>query len=697
MTTLKKSARIRQRDLTDCGAACLASLCAYYGLFISVPRLRQLSKTDRRGTSVLGLLEASKKLGFESTAVKADTFALSAITLPAIIQVMVKETMSHFVVLMSRDNEKVTIMDPADGLYKIISFDEFVRLWTGVIVILYPGPDFRTNKRSSARKKMIELAMHHKQALLIAAVCAIMYSMMGLAGSIYLKEVVDKVLETADLHFLNVLSIVMVGLLLLQCAIGLIKSFVVLGTSQAIDRRLMMGYYQHLLHLPQSFFDSMRVGEMVSRINDAIRINVFINEIAVSVVVDVLILFFSLVVMFVYYWKLALLLFMLVPLYLLLFYWNDGINRTWQRRLMESGSDLDAKLVQSLSAATTIKQLGIEQFIFQRIKLKFDKLMHETKRYSSLQIVHHLSIDFITRLFTILIIWIGTYYVFGNHLSKGELLSFYALTAYFTAPVMNLFTAGRQVRDAGIAAERLFEITDLKIEQPTGEPTVCCEPGDIEFKDVSFRYGHSKMILQELTLYIQKGSCVGIMGQSGSGKSTLAALLMKLYDPDKGMILINGVDIAKLNIELLRKMIACVPQQTDLFEGTVWGNIILDDSFPDNERLLDICERLGLTEFIQSLPGGWNTPLNEQGGGLSGGQQQQLSVARAIYRNAPILIMDEPTSSVDEETENKIMQTIEWYKSKGNTVIIITHNVSTLKICDNIVSLKNGRIYECRS
>lgn len=642
-------------------------------------------------------MEASKKLGFESTAVKADIHALSAITLPAIIQLMVRETMSHFVVLMSRDNEKVTIMDPAEGRYKIISFDEFQRLWTGVTVILYPGPDFRKNKRSSPRKKITELAMHHKQALLIAALCAIVYSLLGLTGSIYLKEVVDKVLEQGDLLLLNVLSVIMIGMLLLQCATGLIKSFVVLGTSQSIDRRLMMGYYHHLLHLPQSFFDSMRVGEMVSRINDAIRINVFINEVAVNVVVDVLILFFSLVVMFVYYWKLALLLLILIPLYLLLFYLNDSINRTWQRRLMESGSDLDARLVQSLNAATTIKRLGIEEFIFQRIKLKFDKLLHETKRYSSLQIVHHLSVDFITRLFTILMIWIGTYYVFGNHLSKGELLSFYALTAYFTAPVMNLFAAGRQVRDAGIAAERLFEITDLEKEQKTSEPNIDYAPGDIEFKDVSFRYGHGKMILEELRLFIQKGSCVGIIGQSGCGKTTLAALLLKLYDPVKGMIMINGVDVAEMNTESLRKMIACVPQQTDLFEGTVWENIVLNDSFPNEERLKDIGERLGLTELIHSLPDGWNTQLNEHGGGLSGGQQQQISVARAIYRNPPILVMDEPTSSVDETTENKIMQTIEWYKCKGNTVIIITHNVSTLKICDNIVSLKNGRIYESRS
>ena len=216
-------------------------------------------------------------------------------------------------------------------------------------------------------------------------------------------------------------------------------------------------------------------------------------------------------------------------------------------------------------------------------------------------------------------------------------------------------------------------------------------PRDIEFRKVSFRYGNGKIILDEMNLFIPKGSCIGIKGESGSGKSTLAALLLKLYQPLQGTISINNIDLSMINNKALRSLVVSVPQFTELFNGTVRENIILDKTC-DEEKLNSITSRLGVLDFFEDDSQGLETVIYEQGTNLSGGQRQLVSIARALYRDPPVLILDEPSASLDAETENKIMQTIEWYNKQGNTVIIISHSDAALKICNNIVVLTNGKI-----
>ena len=729
---MRKYCRVRQRDLTDCGAACLASVFAHYGLHVPVARIRQWADTDQSGTSVYGLLQAAKKVNMEAKAVKATSCSLPSVSFPAIAHVIVQESITHFVVIDSMRASEVTVMDPAEGHFRKMSLQAFSEVWTGVLLILVPGEGFQTNRKSSNRKKISALIRPYRTSLFIAMLCSIGFSIIGITGTMYLRQVVDGVLETEETAMLAFLSLAMIFMLVLQYLTGLLKGYLVLRTSQSIDGKLVLGYYHHLLHLPQKFFDTMRTGEMVSRINDATMINSFVNEVVMNAVVDVMILVSSIVLMFVYYWKLAIVMLLIVPVYGLLFYLSNLVNKKWQRRIMEEGATLESLLVQTLTAASTIKKLAIEQHIYEKVRIKYVRLLqmvrHSAWRHTSI----HVSADFITRIFTVLVLWAGCYFVFAKNLTKGELLAFYALISYFTSPVLSLLSVNKNVRDALIAADRLFEVMEMEKEEADGgyanfsnafSPLAGLRakrqkypplaelraerqkypplagvarsagggPGDIEFRNVSFRYGNGKIILDEMNLFIPKGSCIGIKGESGSGKSTLAALLLKLYQPLQGTISINNIDLSMINNKALRSLVVSVPQFTELFNGTVRENIILDKTC-DEEKLNSITSRLGVLNFFENDSQGLETVIYEQGTNLSGGQRQLVSIARALYRDPPVLILDEPSASLDAETENKIMQTIEWYNKQGNTVIIISHSDAALKICNNIVVLKNGKI-----
>jgi ATP-binding cassette subfamily B protein len=272
-------------------------------------------------------------------------------------------------------------------------------------------------------------------------------------------------------------------------------------------------------------------------------------------------------------------------------------------------------------------------------------------------------------------------------------LSFYALAGYFTGPAMSVIGANKSMQDALIAADRLFEIMDLEQEENKDKLIVQREGmGDIVFNNVSFRYGSRASVFSGFTMQVQKGKITAIVGESGSGKSTLMSLLQNLYPLDEGGISIGGIDIKYMEMESLRKMVSVVPQHIDLFAGTIIENIAIGEYEPDVHRILAIAQQLGIIEFIEKLPAGFGTMLGEHGVNLSGGQRQRLAIARALYRNPEILILDEATSSLDPVSELYVQQAIRQFREAGRTIIVIAHRLSTIMNADTIMVLQEGRL-----
>ncbi len=687
---------IKQHDITDCGAACLASVSANYKLEIPISRIRQYASTDKKGTNILGMIEAAEKLGFEAKGVKADFSSLSKIPLPAIAHIIVKEKLHHFVVIYKVTDDYIKVMDPGTGKMHKKSHKDFKKEWTGVLMLLLPDETFlQRSEKVSVYKRFWFLLRPHTFVLFQALIGAIIYTLLGLSTSIYIQKITDHVLVGGNTKLLNLLSIIMLILLVIQVLIGAFKDVFLIKTGQQIDARLILGYYKHLLKLPQQFFDTMRVGEIISRINDAVKIRIFINTTSLTLTVNFFVIIFSFGLMFTYYWKLALIMLAIIPVYLIIYLITNRLNKKSERKVMEKSADLESQLVESLNAMGTIKRFGLEDFANIKTETRFISLL-KTGYYSALNAVFSgTSSQATSRLFTIILLWIGSYYVIDQEITPGELMSFYAIIGYFTGPISSLIGANKTIQNALIAADRLFEIMDLEREETENKAKLTPEQiGDIQFKKVHFRYGSRVEVFQDFDLLIKKGQITAIVGESGSGKSTLISLLQNLYPLQSGSISIGDLDLQYIDNASLRQLVSVVPQKIDLFAGNVIDNIAVGNFQPDMQRILKICKNIGILEFIETLPNSFNTYLGENGASLSGGQKQRIAIARALYKQPEILVLDEATSSLDSTSENYIQRSIQSLRNDHKTIIVIAHRLSTVVSADTIVVLEQGKVIE---
>ena len=645
------------------------------------------------------MVKAAEQLGFSAKGVKGNQDSLGKIPLPTIAHIIVerdKMQLHHFVVIYKVTDKQLTYMDPGDGEMHTVAVEEFMKQWTGVLILLIPNDDFvEKNEKVSNFKRFVFLLAPHKSILIQSLTGAILYTVLGLSTSIYIQKITDNVLPTGNTNLLNLLSVGMLIIIVFQLLLGINQTLFMLKTGQKIDARLILGYYKHLLKLPQRFFDTMRVGEIISRINDAVKIRSFINEVSISLTVNVFIVLFSFALMFIYSWKLALIMLVVIPLYTVVYIITNKLNKKQERKLMEHSADLESQLVESLNSVRTIKQFGIEDYSNMKTEVKFIGLLKTVFKSGKNSMFSTYSSETISKVFTVVLLWVGSYFVISNEITPGELLSFYAIIGYFMGPISSLIGANKSIQNALIAADRLFEIMDLERESIENKVELKRESiGDIKFENIRFAYGTRKEVFNDFSFTIPKGQLTAVIGESGSGKTTLASLLQKLYPINSGKITINDLDINHFSYESLRAIVSTVPQQLNLFSGNIVDNIAVGDLQPDMERIISIIQQLGLVSFIEKLPNGFNTQIGENGTSLSGGEKQRVAIARALYKNPEILVFDEATSSLDSESEQHVKAVIQDLKQQGKTILIIAHRLSTVIDADKIAILENGILVE---
>ena len=694
---MKRQINIKQHDGTDCGAACLASIAAYFGLMFPLARIRQFAFTDKKGTNVVGMVEAANKLGMEAKGVKGPLECLQNIPLPAVAHVVVNEKLKHFVVIYKVIRDFIWVMDPSDGKLQRRNSEEFKKEWTGVLILMRPNETFeKGNRKKSTLRSFIDLILPHKSVMFQALFGAVIYSILGLSTAVYVGKITDYVLVDQNMNLLNLMGIVMILIIILRALIGAMKSILAMKTGQRIDASLILGYYKHLLTLPQQFFDTMRVGEIISRVNDAVKIRVFINNVSLDLVVNFLILIFTLGMMLAYSWKLSVITLLSAPLFFLIYYLFNQMNRKYQRKIMESSADLEAHMVESLNSVSTIKRFGVEQYSNLKTEMRFVHLIKNTYKSLYGSIMANGGIEFVSTGITIALLWAGSCFVISREMTPGTLMIFYSLIGYILVPIGKLISSNQTIQDAMIAADRLFQIMDLECEEEESQKITLDQEmiGDIRFENVAFRYGFRKQVFKSLNLSIPKGKTTAIIGESGSGKTTLISLLQNLYPIQKGSIYIGNYPISQISNESLRRLVGSVPQQIELFAGTIVENIAIGDFEPDMKRISELCEQLGIQQLIEKLPHSYLTPIGEHGVTLSGGERQRIAIARALYKNPEILIFDEATSSLDSIAEKQVKQTLNEWAKKGKTVIIIAHRLSTVKNADKIIVLEDGKTVE---
>ncbi|WP_394758127.1 peptidase domain-containing ABC transporter, partial [Flavobacterium sp.] len=402
--------------------------------------------------------------------------------------------------------------------------------------------------------------------------------------------------------------------------------------------------------------------------------------------------------MFTFYWKLALIISLIIPFYLIIYFIANKLNKKVEREIMEKNALLESQLVESIKNIGTVKRLSLEDFSKIKTELKFIDLLKSIYKSGINGIFSRTSTDFVSRLFTIILLWVGTYYAIDGEITPGELFSFYSVIGYFTGPASQLIGTNQSIQNAMIAADRLFGIMDLDREETESKITLTKNNfGDIHFKNVDFSYELGRYIFKDLNLKIKKGQFTAFVGESGSGKSTIASLIQNIYHPKDGKILIGEYDLNYISKDSINTLITTVPQSVELFDGTIAFNIAIGDSEPDMQKIIDVSKQVGAYDFIEALPNGFNTYLGEFGANLSGGERQRIAFARALYKDPEILILDEATSALDSESELVIKKLVEDLSSQGKTIIVIAHKLQAIKKADVIYAFKKGEIIESGS
>ncbi len=699
---------IKQHDITDCGAACLATICKQNGYGIGITKIREVAGTDKQGTNAYGVIKAAEELGFSAKGVKGNKEAFfSEFPLPCIAHVIVDGNLLHYVVIHKITKKQVIIADPGVGIVKLTPEEFFGEVhdegkppkyqWSGILILLVKNETFtKGNETKGLFGRFFHLLLPQKKLLLHIFIASLVYTILGILGAFYFKELIDSVLPDGLRKTLMTLSIGVILLNVFKVVLSAIRSHLLLYLSQKLDIALLLGYYRHVLELPMNFFGTRRIGEIISRFNDAGNVRDAISGATLTIMIDTIMAVAGAVILCIQNVKLFVIAVIIVVLYVIIVLtfnkWYEKLNR----KQMEDNSQLTSYMVESLNGIQTVKAYNAERKVKLETEIKFVKLLKSIFKLSWVSNMQSSLKIFVELVGGVIILWVGGVSVINGEMTIGALITFNSLLAYFLDPVKNLINLQPQMQTAVVASDRLGEILDLEAEKTEKESRKMAPltlAGDIQIRNLDFRYGTRRQVLSDINLTIKKGEKVAFVGESGSGKTTLSKLLLHLYSPEKGEILINGNNIEDIRLECLRERIAYIPQETFLFSGSIYDNLVLGMDDVDMDNVVEAAKLAQAHDFINELPLRYETRLEENGANLSGGQRQRLAIARAMLKKPDILILDEATSNLDSITERALDKTINEF-SKEMTTIFIAHRLSTIKDCDRIFVMDKGKIIE---
>ena len=699
---------VKQHDLTDCSAACLSTICKQNGYKIGITRIREVAGTDKQGTNAYGIIKAAEQLGFSAKGVKGDKEAFfSDFPLPCIAHVIVEGQLLHYVVIHKITKKQVIIADPGVGIVKLTPREFFGEVhaegkppkyrWSGVLILLVKNETFKKGDETKGLfSRFFHLLLPQKKLLLHIFVASLVYTILGIVGAFYFKELIDSVLPDGLRKTLMTLSIGVILLNIFKVLLNAIRSHLLLYLSQKLDIALLLGYYRHVIELPMNFFGTRKVGEIISRFNDAGKVRDAISGATLTIMIDTIMAVAGAIILYMQNAKLFGIIVIIVVLYGIIVVCFHKCYEKLNRRQMEDNAQLTSYMVESLNGIQTVKVYNAERKANRETEIKFIRLLCSVFDLALVSNLQSSLKTFVELVGGVVTLWVGGVAVINGEMTIGALITFNSLLAYFLEPVKNLINLQPQMHTAVVAADRLGEILDLEAEKTEEEYRKLAPvslAGNIEIKNLDFRYGTRKLVLEDINLKIEKGQKIAFVGESGSGKTTLSKLLLHLYAPEKGDILINGNNIEDIRLETLRERIAYIPQETFLFSGSIFENLSLGLNDATMDDIIEASKMAQAHDFINELPLRYETRLEENGTNLSGGQRQRLAIARAMMKKPDILILDEATSNLDAITERALDKTIHEF-AEDMTTIFIAHRLSTIKNCDRIYVMDKGRIVE---
>ena len=638
------------------------------------------------------LLRAAKHLGLKAGVLTANWNKLGGIPLPA----LAKRTDGRYVVLAKLEGEKALIQDPVEARPLVLSREQFESAWSGQLLLFTKRANLRLKDLKFDFTWFIPAIVKYRTFLGEVLVASFFLQLFALLTPLFTQVVIDKVLVHKGFTTLYVLAVGMIALALFDAILGGLRTYLFSHTTNRIDVGLGAQLFRHVLALPLAYFEARRVGDTVARVRELEYIRQFLTSHSVTVVLDLLFTVVFLAVMWLYSPILTLVVMGSLPLYALL---SVVITPAIRARLHEKfnrGAENQSFLVEAISGIQTVKALAVEPPLLRKWEEQLAGYVRASFRATSVMTVAGQTATCIQKVTTVAVLWVGAYRVIDGDLSVGQLIAFTMLSAQVTGPLLRLVNLWQEFQQVSISVQRLGDILNTQPE-PSYNPNRTTLPqvnGHIVFEDVTFRYRpDGSEVLRKVSFTVAPGQVIGLVGRSGSGKSTMAKLIQRLYVPERGRILVDGVDLAQVDPAWLRRQVGVVLQENFLFNCSVRDNIALTDPGLAMEQVMQAAKLAGAHEFILELPEGYDTMVGEHGCSLSGGQRQRIAIARALVANPRILIFDEATSALDYESEAIIQQNMA-HISRGRTVIIIAHRLSTVRPAHQIYVVEKGEIVE---
>jgi len=676
----------------DTGLLCLVLVARYLGLPADADQLRHRFGTPGtpfrdteifRGATFLGL-----KVGRLSSSLKR----LDATPMPAIA--LRKD--GHYVVLARVGDGQVVLQDPREPAPSVLPCETFEEAWSGGLILLARRALDPSSDRRFGFAWFIPALIRYRRFLGEVLVASFFLQIFALLAPLFTQVVIDKVLLHNALTTLHVLSVGMLALTVFEALLGGLRAYVLYHTSSRIDVELGARLFRHLLALPLAYFEARRVGDTVARIRELENIRQFLTSSTVTLVVDVLFTGIFLVVMFFYSPFLTWIVVGLLPGYVVLFAAATPVFRARLNERFNRGAENYAFLVEAVSGIQTVKALSVEPQMQRRWEEQLAGYVAASFRVLSLNNTASQAVQMINKLVVAATLYFGARLVIGGDLTVGELVAFNMLAGRVSMPVLRLAQMWQDFHQARLSVDRLGDILNT-MPEPSFSPGRAALPpirGQVTFDHATFRYRiDGPEVLHNVSFSVQPGQVVGIVGSSGSGKSTITKLIQRLYVPESGRVLVDGVDLAMVDLTWLRRQIGVVLQENVLFNRSIRENIALADPTMSMERVIEAASLAGAHDFILELPEGYDTVVGERGSSLSGGQRQRVAIARALITDPRILILDEATSALDYESERAIQQNMKRI-SAGRTVFVIAHRLSTVRRADLILLMDEGRVIE---
>lgn len=680
-----------QHDETDCAAACLRMILSYFGKNESLRRLRLKAGTDTSGTSGYGISLCAKENGLSCKGFSTrDKNIIKTIPCPAIFHT-IQNNLEHYVVVKKVKKDQVTIFDPANGIEKL-SLQDFFTHWTGIFFLCKPENDklICENDKTSL---FTDFFLSNKKIFSKIIFSSLLITVFSIFMAFYFRFLVDDVLYSQISSTLNLVSVCYLLLLVFQMILSFCRNQLSIVLGAKIDLALTSEFFNHLVKLPLNFFSARKTGEILSRLRDTENLRQLISSTTVSVFMDSIMILIG--GFFLVKTGSTLVLYAVIPVILsslVVLFFSKLFKKLIKARAISLGNR-NASFYETINGISTIKALSTEESAIRRNEILSVDCLQHSLHLENLGNLNRCIQNFLSGLGTLLIYWIGSYKIFNGELSLGQLISFATLSSFFLSPLSRLLTMQPAIQEAMVSLERLKDIFAEKCEEETSsfDSEITEFKKQIQFNNISFSYGTRGKALDNISLEINKGERIGIVGYSGSGKSTLIKLLLKFYKLDEGEILIDGKNINQLNTKDVRNLFGYVPQDSLLFSGTIAENIAWGMKFFTPKMIKDCGIKAEADSFIKNLSAGYSTKIGENGANLSGGEKQRICIARALMRSPQILLLDEATSSLDNLKEAAIMKTI---KKLNKTTIIVAHRLNCIKDCDRIYVFDKGKIVE---